>query len=144
MRNGPVQWRVWKYVNVTEDCWEWTGALSRDGYGKISDEATTRQAHRLVYEILMGPIPESLVIDHLCRNRRCVNPLHMEVVDALENTRRGVTARADGGVRMYCRSGHELTEANVYREPKRPAIRRCRKCKVLRYREKVQRLRETK
>lgn len=71
-------------------CWVWRGRTNRDGYGKIGRQTL---AHRAYYEALVGPIPDGLTIDHLCRNRACVNPDHMEPVPAVENVRRGLVAR---------------------------------------------------
>lgn len=70
-------------------CWLWCGAESGNGYGKVSIDGRMKMAHRAIYEILVGPVPEGLVLDHLCRNRRCCNPGHMEPVTAQETTRRG-------------------------------------------------------
>lgn len=96
-----VYLRFWKYV-LTEDvlrdgCWLWQGPRVHNGYGIISIQGsgvkTTIRAHRYAYEALVGPIPEGLQLDHLCRVRRCVNPAHLEPVTARENVRRGVRAR---------------------------------------------------
>lgn len=89
-------------------CWNWTGALKQDGYGyfyvaRHQDGA----AHRAAYQLLVGPIPDGLQIDHLCRNHACVNPAHLEPVTLLENTRRGARSRT------HCRNGHEWTEENA-------------------------------
>jgi hypothetical protein len=70
-------------------CWIWIGAESGNGYGKVSIEGKMKMAHRAVYEIFLGPIPPGFVLDHLCRNRGCCNPHHMEPVTVRENTLRG-------------------------------------------------------
>lgn len=78
---------------VESGCWLWTGAL-RDGYGRVKfNGSVTQEAHRASYEFHIGPIPEGLVIDHLCRNRSCINPSHLEPVTQGENIRRGETGR---------------------------------------------------
>lgn len=74
---------------VTADgCWLWAGAPGKNGYGRISVENTVRYAHRVSYETFVGPIPQGLTIDHLCRVRMCINPGHLEPVTLAENTRR--------------------------------------------------------
>lgn len=72
-------------------CWQWTASLSRDGYGWASLDDKTYQAHRLVYILLVGEPPAGLVLDHLCRNRACVNPAPLEPVTSRENLRQGNT-----------------------------------------------------
>lgn len=105
------------------DCWEWTGFVNVNGYGK----AGRGWAHRVVWATLVGPIPEGLVLDHLCKNRRCVNPDHLEPVTQLENNRRG-----DGTVgRTHCVGGHALTPENVYVINSPDYTRRkCRTCQL--------------
>lgn len=90
----PVPRPFWSYVFFHEDgCWEWTGAKTAAGYGQFTRRK--EYAHRHAYEDLVGPIPEGLVIDHLCRNPSCVNPDHLEPVTQRENIRRGTSPLAD-------------------------------------------------
>lgn len=91
-------------------CWQWTGAGSGAGYGSIPKSARrgTPLAHRAVYAILVGPIPTGLTLDHLCRNRRCVNPEHLEAVDVRTNVLRGVGRSAENARRTKCIRGHKL------------------------------------
>jgi HNH endonuclease len=78
-------------ILVGDGCWEWTGARKDNGYGTVSHPGRrTANAHRVVYELLEGPIPEGLDLDHLCRNRGCVKPGHLEAVTRKENLNRGV------------------------------------------------------
>lgn len=92
-RKAALNWhqRFWNHVNKTSDCWEWTSALDNDGYGIIQLSQPVRmnkKAHRISYELSVGPIPEGMTIDHLCRNKKCVNPEHLEVVTGSENAKR--------------------------------------------------------
>jgi hypothetical protein len=94
-------------------CWLYAGALAADGYARVKDAGSDLAllVHRVTYEQLVGPIPEGLVLDHLCRVRHCVNPEHLEPVTHMENLRRGVKARL--GERTHCSEGHEFTPENT-------------------------------
>lgn len=111
-------------------CWEWIGAADGHGYGTGRFEGRTHKAHRIAYRLCTGPIPAGLQIDHLCRNRRCVNPAHLEAVSRSENCRRGLTGKAYGAViaaRTHCPSGHEYTPTNTYRWRNHRQCRECRR-----------------
>lgn len=82
-----------QHVRAAGGCWLWIGRRDRYGYGKFRVDGVERTAHRVVYEHLVGPVPDDLELDHLCRIRLCVNPAHLEPVTHLENTRRAVQAR---------------------------------------------------
>lgn len=86
---GTAADRFEAYIVRGDSCWEWTGAISSTGYGHMSLGGRMVAAHRIAHELFKGPIPEGLVIDHICRNRRCANPDHLEAVTNEENLRRG-------------------------------------------------------
>jgi len=90
-------------------CWEWLGGRDSNGYGALYFRGRVRAAHRVAHELFIGPIPEGLHIDHLCRNPRCVNPEHLEGVTNRENVRRGLK----GVLTTHCPHGHEYTAENT-------------------------------
>lgn len=113
-------------VNPDTLCWEWTGAKYRSGYGSIGceDRRGSMYAHRAMYEALVGEIPESHQVDHLCFNKACVNTDHLEPVTPQENVRRAAhRMRRDD----HCRNGHPRTEESTYMPP--DGARECAICK---------------
>lgn len=114
-------------------CWLWFGPTYPNGYGCVSHEkreiGKSRMAHRISYEMHRGPIPQGLVIDHLCRNRGCVNPAHMECVTFRENCIRGVGLAKGHDFnrrKTHCPQGHPYDAENTYRRP--DGSRACREC----------------
>lgn len=131
----PLLDRLANKFLVGDGCWEWLGTPSTP-YGSIMIGGRSTPAHRVVYELLSGPIPPGLELDHLCRNTRCVRPAHLEPVTHQENARRG----KQGVLReplSACPHGHLLDEVNTYVSPQ--GWRRCRRCRCLRQRRYVQR-----
>jgi len=113
-------------------CWTWMGSHDPEGYGKISVRSRMTNAHRIAYQIYVGPIPEAYEVDHLCRNRGCVNPAHLEAVPKPVNIARGEGAAARYARRTHCKHGHEYTPANT--RLSRTGTRQCRECERLRTR----------
>lgn len=112
-------------VNKTSNgCWQWTGLLTKAGYGAMFARGE-HGAHRVSWLLHRGPIPTGLQLDHLCRNRACVNPDHMEPVTVRENVLRGEGPAARHARQTTCLHGHLFDEANTY--PYRGG-RRCRQC----------------
>lgn len=101
-----------------DGCWEHVGVLDGKGYGIITMPNGKRggdkvRVHRAVYEFMIGPIPSGMQLDHLCRNRRCFNPRHLEPVTSLENSRRGISFSAQNAAKTHCAHGHPLAGDNV-------------------------------
>lgn len=115
--------RFWSKVERRgpEECWLWTALANHDGYGLFFVNGRRLRAHRYAYELLVGPIPLGLTIDHLCRVRGCANPAHMEPVTNRVNTLRGVGPTALNATMIRCREGHELHAGR--------RTRRCLVCK---------------
>lgn len=144
-RRVSIEKRFWGKVLPPadpEDCLVWQGARTSHGYGYLAvrDEGSTKErkrlAHRLGYLMLEGSIPEGLELDHLCRNRACVNPNHLEPVTHRENVRRGIGRSVQNAAKTHCDRGHEFTEANTVVDSR--GARECLACRPL----KQQRRRE--
>lgn len=115
-----------KFEQSESGCWDWRASTDAGGYGQMRvgprGSSRLRPAHRLAYELLVGPIPEGLDLDHLCRNRRCVNPAHLEPVTRSENLRRG----ARSALATHCPRGHAFDDENTLRTSR--GHRYCRTC----------------
>lgn len=109
-------------------CWTWLGGINPKGYGTIMINYKHYIAHRLVYEFLIGPIPEGLTLDHLCRNRAYVNPEHLEPVTNAENVLRGEGISARNARKTHCKRGHSLEDSYTTLCPSGNIGRICKKC----------------
>lgn len=128
-----------RYMPKTQDrsvCWLWRGRLNSGGYGRIEVRTEGRRgrgknfgAHVAAYEKFRGPVPKDRQLDHLCRQRMCVNPWHLEIVTQRVNILRGNGWGGRNARKTHCTKGHEFTEANAYiRIVKGQRHRRCRIC----------------
>lgn len=122
----PVAERFWRRVNRDATCWTWRGGVTSNGYGTFTDRGRRVSAHRYAYEQSRGAIPAGLVLDHLCRNRRCVNPDHLEAVSERVNILRGTSPSASNVHRTHCPRGHEYSVENT--RTCRRGKRTCRAC----------------
>lgn len=143
MRRKGLEGILARFEINSRGCWEWTGSLSAKGYAVATVEGRYVRVHRYVYEKLVGPIPVGLEPDHLCRNHKCINPDHLELVTHLENLERGNWSR--GKRKQYerrdsCRRGHLFDEVNTY--VTKTGARICRECQRQRYRRRYRRVKE--
>lgn len=144
----PIADRFWPKVDKTSHpngCWIWMGSKLSAGYGTIwdYDRGQVTVAHRVAYALVNGEIPDSLQIDHLCRNTGCVNPAHLEPVTPRENTVRGYAPSIGAShqlAKTACPQGHPYDESNTYRRP--AGGRGCRLCTRLRMRRRRAALRK--
>lgn len=111
-----------KIIIAENKCWVWTGAKDKEDYGRIRVNNTTKLTHRFIYEYYYGQICPDLTIDHLCRNRTCVNPLHLEQVTQQINASRGINWNS---IKTHCKNGHLLSGNNLRIENGK---RRCKTC----------------
>ena len=119
----------WLKVWPCGDCWEWRGERTNKGYGVVNYLNSRFAAHRVAYEELVGPIPRGMTLDHLCRNRWCVRPSHLDVVDPVTNVMRGESPIAKLARQTHCLRGHVLPEKSA-----KTGLRICRACRSIRKR----------
>lgn len=124
---GTAEELLWRKIDkrVPGECWPWTGSRDPKGYGKAKIKKRSVSAHRMAYELSVGPIPDGYEIDHLCRNTSCCNPAHLEAVTPAENMRRRSIAQT------HCKRGHEFTPENTYLVGKDKRRRQCRACTIV-------------
>ena len=137
----PVGERFMEKVSIDQEtgCWNWMSGTSKAGYGQFSLNGGPIYAHRWSYENANGEIPNGLEIDHLCRNRACVNPAHLEAVTSAENTRRGMLRQVNEVTwkarreKTECQRGHPFDEENTKWDAN--GHRMCRECQTAAIRE---------
>lgn len=141
-----VEDRFWPKVDKSDPggCWLWTAAKGKGGYGNFGvTPRKTAYAHRFAYELMVGAIPEGLQLDHLCRNKACVNPAHLEPVTCKENLERGVNVGAAGArlqrEKTHCAHGHEFTPENTHRYRGQRVCRECSRINAREYGRKKRR-----
>ncbi len=132
-RKSLIERFMGKFCVVASGCWEWTGSMDGHGYGQMWSGKRNKNGHpcpahasRVAYELFKGAIPDGLCLDHLCRNRGCVNPDHLEAVTMKINLLRGETLQAKNIVKTHCPKGHPYDEMNTY--IRKSGKRCCRAC----------------
>ncbi|MDO8672706.1 MAG: HNH endonuclease signature motif containing protein [Dehalococcoidia bacterium] len=134
VKRERIERRFWPKVEKAPDseCWRWTAAFDWGGYGQFAvTHLSIQPAHRVAYELLIAEVPDELEIDHLCRNRWCVNPAHLEPVTHRENMERGLGTMATPLRTNHCKRGHEFTTTNTVIS-KRNGARHCKTCQQYR------------
>ena len=126
----------WEDVDATGICWQWLRPPTHYGYGQLVREGVHWYTHRLAWTVLVGPIPDGMTLDHLCRNRLCCNPDHLELVTPAENKRRGYSQNAINARKTHCPSNHEYAGDNLVVRRGQRCCRQCERDQVRRSRAK--------
>jgi hypothetical protein len=118
-------------------CWQWIGYIHKSGYGRVRAFGKKTSPHKVAYEVFVGPIQKGIELDHLCRNRACINPAHLEPVSKKENILRGISFSAVNSRKTHCQNGHEFNEENTYKSHGRRQCRKCNLSAVMRYQKRI-------
>lgn len=131
----------WRKVDkeAPNGCWQWLGSQGAKGYAQWHIAGKIIYVHRYAYNVLVGEIPPELIIDHLCRNRSCVNPEHIELVTQRENILRGIGLAAQGSVATHCPQGHPYDDQNTYIYQGRRYCRACGRQRTSNYEKRTKR-----
>lgn len=124
-------------VDLAAPCWVFRGKVNNSGYGSLSSAGKKWMAHRYMWTLMRGPIPEKMQVDHLCRVRRCLNPQHMEIVDCRTNLLRGTGASAQHARKVAC---PKCGKPYDYIHPN--GSRRCRSCQQAMQKDRYNRRRQ--
>lgn len=127
-KNDLLRFQKYIELDLLEGCWLWKSNINENGYGYFKINYKNMRAHRVSYQYWNGPISKNYEIDHLCRNRSCVNPQHLEAVTHQENTKRGLQSKPHLNQHVnktHCKRGHEFNEKNTY---VKDSSRHCRIC----------------
>ena len=129
----------WSKVNKTDSCWNWTACKNKDNYGQFWLEGKPYKVHRIVYEMYYGKIPSGLVLDHLCRNKRCCNPEHLEAVTNKENITRGLAGKTINRYnphkdKTHCSKGHPYSGDNLLFNKNKRVCRICKRTSQIKWR----------
>lgn len=124
----PIERMKLKSHVMDNGCIEYTGGISKGGYGYFTVKGKATTVHRWAYMLHVGPIPDGYEVDHLCRNTRCINPKHLEAVTPYENNFRSSSVGSVNRVKTHCKRGHELTPDNIIWHGKYGTGRMCLRC----------------
>lgn len=117
----------WNNVEKTDNCWNYLLYKSKKGYGQFSWKGKLVNAHKFSYELINSKVPDGMTLDHLCRNRKCVNPKHLEIVTRTENVMRGEGVCAKNKRKTHCKRGHKLSGSNLRLDKDGRHCRTCEK-----------------
>ncbi|MDX2309344.1 MAG: HNH endonuclease [Hyphomicrobium sp.] len=129
--SAPVIAKFWAVVDKqsADDCWPWLGPLNAKGYGRFAANGSVEMAHRSSVRLSGRDIPPGFEVDHICRNRRCVNPSHLRVVTHQENLLSGQTIAAANAAKTHCRKGHPLSTGNLVQGSGKRVCKECRRAR---------------
>ncbi len=125
----PNPERIWKFIKIPKDpngCWIWIGCFHWNGYGQLTFDHEHYRSHRFVYEYLVDQIPKGIELHHVCENRRCVNPFHLQPLTPKEHMMKGMGIGRINIEKTHCNHGHKFTKENIINYN---GWRYCRKCK---------------